>query len=115
MACIQTGARSCRLASADTTIADGRLMLTVLGGLVEFERELTHEATLRRQKRFETLARAAQLRQSASVHEVFTSRKSAGGFNACTQIFAKVSWSRSVTSYSSMIFGSLPTATTISS
>jgi DNA invertase Pin-like site-specific DNA recombinase len=33
------GFRSLRYAWADTTTAHGRLMLTVLGGIAEFERE----------------------------------------------------------------------------
>jgi DNA invertase Pin-like site-specific DNA recombinase len=36
---------------ADTTTAHGRLMLTVLGGLAEFERELIHARTGEGRKR----------------------------------------------------------------
>jgi hypothetical protein len=39
------GFRSLRDAWADTTSAHGRLMLTVLGGLAEFERELIRTRT----------------------------------------------------------------------
>jgi DNA invertase Pin-like site-specific DNA recombinase len=39
------GFRSLHDAWADTTTAHGRLMLTVLGGLAEFERELIHART----------------------------------------------------------------------
>ena len=39
------GFRSLADAWADTTSAHGRLMLTVLGGLAEFERELIHART----------------------------------------------------------------------
>ena len=39
------GFRSLRDAWADTTTAHGRLMLTVLGGLAEFERELIRSRT----------------------------------------------------------------------
>jgi len=39
-----TGFRSLGDAWADTTSAHGRLMLTILGGLAEFERELIHAA-----------------------------------------------------------------------
>ena len=39
------GFRSVRDAWADTTTAHGRLMLTVLGGLAEFERELIRSRT----------------------------------------------------------------------
>ncbi len=41
----RTGFRSLRDAWADTTSAHGRLMLTVLGGLAEFERELIRTRT----------------------------------------------------------------------
>jgi DNA invertase Pin-like site-specific DNA recombinase len=40
-----TGFRSLGDAWADTTSAHGRLMLTILGGLAEFERELIHART----------------------------------------------------------------------
>jgi DNA invertase Pin-like site-specific DNA recombinase len=40
-----TGFRSLNDAWADTTTAHGRLMLTVLGGLAEFERELIRART----------------------------------------------------------------------
>jgi DNA invertase Pin-like site-specific DNA recombinase len=40
-----TGFKSLRDAWADTTTAHGRLMLTVLGGLAEFERELIRTRT----------------------------------------------------------------------
>ena len=39
------GFRSLADAGADTTTAHGRLMLTVLGGLAEFERELIRART----------------------------------------------------------------------
>jgi DNA invertase Pin-like site-specific DNA recombinase len=39
------GFRSLGDAWADTTSAHGRLMLTILGGLAEFERELIHART----------------------------------------------------------------------
>ena len=39
------GFKSLRDTWADTTTAQGRLMLTVLGGLAEFERELIHART----------------------------------------------------------------------
>ena len=39
------GFKSLRDTWADTTTAHGRLMLTVLGGLAEFERELIHART----------------------------------------------------------------------
>ena len=39
------GFRSLKDAWADTTSAHGRLMLTILGGLAEFERELIRERT----------------------------------------------------------------------
>src|SRR5580692_7751297 len=41
----KAGFRSLNDAWADTTTAHGRLMLTVLGGLAEFERELIHART----------------------------------------------------------------------
>jgi DNA invertase Pin-like site-specific DNA recombinase len=41
----QAGFRSLGDAWADTTTAHGRLMLTVLGGLAEFERDLTRART----------------------------------------------------------------------
>src|SRR6266478_5491203 len=41
----ETGFRSLADAWADTTTAHGRLMLTVLGGLAEFERELIRART----------------------------------------------------------------------
>jgi DNA invertase Pin-like site-specific DNA recombinase len=41
----EAGFRSLRDAWADTTTPHGRLMLTVLGGLAEFERELIHART----------------------------------------------------------------------
>src|SRR6516164_7166000 len=45
------GFRSLKDAWADTTTAHGRLMLTVLGGLAEFERELIRERTEEGRKR----------------------------------------------------------------
>ena len=42
----EAGFRSLGDAWADTTTAHGRLMLTVLGGLAEFERELIRERTI---------------------------------------------------------------------
>src|SRR5262249_8330742 len=45
------GFRSLRDTWADTTTAHGRLMLTVLGGLAEFERELIRARTDDRRKR----------------------------------------------------------------
>ena len=44
----KAGFRSLGDAWADTTTAHGRLMLTVLGGLAEFERELIRARTARR-------------------------------------------------------------------
>src|SRR5262249_34199576 len=41
----QAGFRSLKDAWADTTTAHGRLMLTILGGLAEFERELIRART----------------------------------------------------------------------
>jgi DNA invertase Pin-like site-specific DNA recombinase len=41
----KAGFRSLKDASADTTTSHGRLMLTVLGGLAEFERELIRART----------------------------------------------------------------------
>ena len=41
----KAGFRSLNDAWADTTTAHGRLMLTVLGGLAEFERELIRQRT----------------------------------------------------------------------
>ena len=52
-------------ASADTTTAHGRLMLTVLGGLAEFERELirarTSEGRARAKARGQSLGRPFKL------------------------------------------------------
>ena len=45
------GFRSLGNARADTTTAHGRLMLTVLGGLAEFERELIRARTGERRER----------------------------------------------------------------
>jgi len=47
----QAGFRSLKNAWADTTTAHGRLMLTILGGLAEFERELIRERTAEGRKR----------------------------------------------------------------
>ena len=46
LACGGAGFKSLKDAWADTTSAHGRLMLTVLGGLAEFERELISERTV---------------------------------------------------------------------
>jgi DNA invertase Pin-like site-specific DNA recombinase len=59
------GFRSLRDTWANTTTAHGRLMLTVLGGLAEFERELirsrTSEGRLRAKARGATLGRKPKL------------------------------------------------------
>ena len=47
----EAGFRSLKDAWADTTTPHGRLMLTVLGGLAEFERELIHARTGQGRKR----------------------------------------------------------------
>jgi DNA invertase Pin-like site-specific DNA recombinase len=47
----QAGFRSLKDSWADTTTAHGRLMLTVLGGLAEFERELIRARTGEGRKR----------------------------------------------------------------
>ena len=47
----KAGFRSLGDAWADTTTAHGRLMVTVLGGLAEFERELIHSRTSEGRKR----------------------------------------------------------------
>jgi DNA invertase Pin-like site-specific DNA recombinase len=52
------GFRSLADAWADTTTAHGRLMLTVLGGLAEFERELIKARTDKGRKR----AKAAEVK-----------------------------------------------------
>jgi DNA invertase Pin-like site-specific DNA recombinase len=44
-ACLVKGSSLLRIWVADTTTAHGRLMLTVLGGLAEFERELIRAHT----------------------------------------------------------------------
>jgi DNA invertase Pin-like site-specific DNA recombinase len=46
----EAGFRSLKDTWADTTTPHGRLMLTVLGGLAEFERELIRARTRRRQE-----------------------------------------------------------------
>jgi len=48
------GFRSLRDAWADTTSAHGRLMLTILGGLAEFERELIRSRTSEGRERAKT-------------------------------------------------------------
>jgi DNA invertase Pin-like site-specific DNA recombinase len=61
----RVGFRSLRDAWADTTTAHGRLMLTVLGGLAEFERELirvrTSEGRARAKARGVKLGRKCKL------------------------------------------------------
>ena len=61
----QAGFRSLSDAWADTTTAHGRLMLTVLGGLAEFERELirtrTGEGRARAKARGQSLGRPFKL------------------------------------------------------
>ena len=51
MAKVKAGFRSLKDAWADTTTPHGRLMLTVLGGLAEFERELIRARTGEGRKR----------------------------------------------------------------
>jgi DNA invertase Pin-like site-specific DNA recombinase len=46
------GFKSLKDTWADTTTAHGRLMLTVLGGLAEFERELISERSLQKRMRW---------------------------------------------------------------
>ncbi len=67
----KAGFRSLGDAWADTTTAHGRLMLTVLGGLAEFERELirarTGEGRARAKARGQSLGRpSSSLRTSAA-------------------------------------------------
>jgi DNA invertase Pin-like site-specific DNA recombinase len=61
----EAGFRSLADARADTTTAHGRLMLTVLGGLAEFERELirarTGEGRERAKARGQSLGRPLKL------------------------------------------------------
>jgi DNA invertase Pin-like site-specific DNA recombinase len=61
------GFRSLADAWADTTTAHGRLMLTILGGLAEFERELikmrTHEGRVRAKARGVHMGRHSALNQ----------------------------------------------------
>jgi DNA invertase Pin-like site-specific DNA recombinase len=65
----KAGFRSLADVWADTTTAQGRLMLTVLGGLAEFERELirarTSEGRERAKARGQSLGRTSAARQSA--------------------------------------------------
>ena len=63
-----------RFAWADTTTVHGRLMLTVLGGLVEFERELIRACTGEGRDRGETLSDIAR---SYNVHPSTISRLTA--------------------------------------
>jgi DNA invertase Pin-like site-specific DNA recombinase len=48
---VGAGFKSLRDAWADTTTAQGRLMVTILGGLAEFERHLIHSRTSEGRKR----------------------------------------------------------------
>jgi DNA invertase Pin-like site-specific DNA recombinase len=61
----RAGFRSLAAASADTTTSHARLMLTVLGGLVEFERDIvrsrTTEGRERAKARGEKLGRSPKL------------------------------------------------------
>ena len=62
------GFKSLRDTWADTTTAHGRLMLTVLGGLAEFERELIRTRTGEGRERAK--ARGVVLRGSRSLHPI---------------------------------------------
>jgi DNA invertase Pin-like site-specific DNA recombinase len=62
------GFRSLANTWADTTTAHGRLMLTVLGGLAEFERELIKARTGEGRKRAQALG--SEIRQKAQAQRV---------------------------------------------
>jgi len=76
----KAGFRSLNDAWADTTTAHGRLMLTVLGGLAEFERELirqrTGEGRARAQARGVRFGRRPKL--TAHQHHEAIARRAAG-------------------------------------
>ena len=66
------GFRSLDDAWADTTTAHGRLMLTVLGGLAEFERELIRARTS--EGRARAIANGVRLDRQADLHPSPTAR-----------------------------------------
>ena len=70
------GFKSLADAWADTTTAHGRLMLTVLGGLAEFERELIRARTDEGRKRAQARGVRCEVRKEAQAHRTSTARGS---------------------------------------
>jgi len=92
------GFKSLKDAWADTTSAHGRLMLTVLGGLAEFERELIRARTGEGRKRAKERGRAlwslaeANAASAAGSHPTPSLRRDAGGRCAYLQCGCHHDW-----------------------
>jgi DNA invertase Pin-like site-specific DNA recombinase len=72
----KAGFRSLGDTWADTTTAHGRLMLTVLGGLAEFERDLIRARTSEGRERAK--ARGVKLGRKPKLRNIRSARRSAG-------------------------------------
>jgi DNA invertase Pin-like site-specific DNA recombinase len=92
----KAGFRSLADTWADTTTAHGRLMLTVLGGLAEFERELirarTGEGRARAKANGQSLGRKPKLtphQRSEAIERAIAAKRSAASPAATTSIRAR--------------------------
>src|SRR6059058_3503795 len=82
----KAGFRSLADAWADTTTAHGRLMLTVLGGLAEFERELIRARTDEGRKRAQARGVRFGRKPKLTVHQIQEALARRGAGEALSEI-----------------------------